>query len=79
MSSLETTSAVNRFNRNIVECKEQMMVIAWANWNRFNRNIVECKVNSSSVMRSFRYRFNRNIVECKDISFMSFENVKHMI
>ena len=53
------------FNRDIVECKEDLSHALSGYRNSFNRDIVECKDR-------FKYRspltapgFNRDIVECK--------------
>ena len=56
-----------RFNRNIVECKDHQEVSVMAGNIRFNRNIVECKVWSFRLYSRSDYSFNRNIVECKAI------------
>ena len=56
---------VDRFNRNIVECKDATGdSIIGGVWS-FNRNIVECKVPYEPWTKGQIERFNRNIVECK--------------
>ncbi len=54
-----------RFNRYIVECKEEEMIEPGTEQLRFNRYIVECKGRHEPSFPQASLRFNRYIVECK--------------
>ena len=55
-----------RFNRDIVECKDECLPLLKEWQNRFNRDIMECKDSCHLAGIKRRQRFNRDIVECKD-------------
>ena len=56
-----------RFNRDIVECKDNCIRIQYRFRGRFNRDIVECKAKQRWTDYVHGLRFNRDIVECKVI------------
>ena len=63
---IHTLPQDHRFNRNIVECKENMVITN----TRQCRDLIETLWNVKNSQDIPRYsiagRFNRNIVECKD-------------
>ena len=54
-----------RINRNIVECKGELLTVLKKSEKRINRNIVECKVVAFLSAAFAAFCINRNIVECK--------------
>ena len=58
--------AVQRINRNIVECKDIAESNAKTDTASINRNIVECKESRKTRACNTSKGINRNIVECKE-------------